>query len=95
MPITNKKSKEIALLVDSEWFNRYPRPVNCIHDNGTEFTGEEFQELLLSYGVKSKPTIVKNPQANTVHERAHFLIAEMVRTQKVIVPHDSSIKDEI
>lgn len=72
MPITNKKSEEIALLEDSEWFNRYPRPVNCIHDNGTEFTGEEFQELLVSYGVKSKPTTVKNLQANTVHEQAHL-----------------------
>ena len=35
--------------MDSEWFNRYPRPINCIHDNVTEITGDEFQELLQSY----------------------------------------------
>ena len=30
MPIDNKKSEDIALLVDLEWFNRYPRPIKCI-----------------------------------------------------------------
>ena len=95
MPIDNKKSEDIALLVDSEWFNRYPRPIRCIHDNGTEFTGEEFQELLRSYGVKAKTTTVKNPQANAIHERVHLLMAEMIRTQKVVVPYDSTVKDEI
>ena len=95
IPIENKKSKEIALLVDAEWFCRYPRPLNCIHDNGTEFTGEEFQEMLESYGVKSKPTTVKNQQANAIHERVHLMIAEMLRTQELVVPHDSTVMAEV
>ena len=81
--------------MDSEWLDRYPRPIRCIHDNGTEFTGEAFQELLRSYGVKAKTTTVKNPHANTIHERVHLLMAEMIRTQKVVVPYDSTVKDEI
>lgn len=52
IPISNKESKTIALLVDSEWFCRYPRPLFCIYDNGKEFIGEEFQEMLESYGIK-------------------------------------------
>ena len=82
IPIENKKSKNIAFLVDSEWFCRYPRPLICIHDNGTEFTGEEFQEMLDSYGVQSKPTTVKNPRGNAMHERTHLLIAEMLYVHK-------------
>ena len=50
-----------------------------------ELVGEEFQEMLESYGIASKPTTVKNPQANAMHERAHLLIAEMSRTQKIKV----------
>ena len=56
-----KFRNEIATLVDIVWFARYPRPLYCIHDNGGKFIGSGFQELLNSYGVKSKPTTVKNP----------------------------------
>ena len=31
----------------------------------------DFQEMLMFYGVKSVPTIVKNPQANAILERSH------------------------
>jgi hypothetical protein len=31
----------------------YPRPLICLHDKGTKFTGIEFQELLQSYGIKA------------------------------------------
>ena len=84
-PISDKESQAIALATDTEWFCRYPRPKKCIHDNGMELVGEEFQEMLESYGIASKPTTVKNPQANAMHERAHLLIAEMSRTQKIKV----------
>ena len=93
--IENKTSKNIALLVDAEWFCRYPRPLKCIHDNRTEFTGEEFQELLRSYGVKAAPTTVKNPQANAIHERCHLPIAETLRTQNLIITSTTTVKDEV
>ena len=52
IPISNKESKTITSLVDSEWFCRYPRPLYCAFNNGGEIIGEEFQELLESYGIK-------------------------------------------
>ena len=58
MPITNKESRNIAEIVDAEWFCRYPCAEYCIHDNGKEFVGEEFEELLESYGVVLQPTTV-------------------------------------
>jgi len=50
-----------------------------IHDNGGELIGSDFQELLDNYGVKPKPTTVKNPQSNGLHERMHLVICEMLR----------------
>ena len=56
-----KYAEEIRTLVDDIWFARYSRPLYYIHDNGGEFIGSGFKELLGSYGVKPKQTTVKNP----------------------------------
>ena len=54
--------------------------VSVIHDNGNEFIGKEFQELLSSYGIKSVPTTVKNPQANALIERTNLNMVDKLRT---------------
>ena len=59
---------------------RYPKPIECGHDNGPKFTGHEFQELLDSYGIKSKPTTVKNPTAQSLVERIHLTLGDYLRT---------------
>ena len=78
--ITNKSSYTTANAFDTQWLCRYPRPSFVIHDNGNEFTGLEFQELLQSYGIISKSTTVKNPQANSIVERSHMVITNQLRT---------------
>ena len=77
--INNKSSAHVAEQFANCWLSRYPRPNRCIHDNGTEFLGHEFLDLLNQYGVKSVPTTVKNPQANAVCERVHQTIANVLR----------------
>ena len=77
---TSKSAVSAANALDTQWLCRYPLPAFCIHDNGTEFTGKEFQELLQSYGIISKPTTVKNPQANSIVERSHLVISTQLRT---------------
>jgi len=64
--ICNKSSYHISILFDSEWLCHYPRPAKVVFDNGTKFTGQEFQELLISYGIKPVPTTVRNPRSNGV-----------------------------
>jgi Integrase zinc binding domain len=56
----DKTSKGTANILNQTWFCSNPRPKRC-GDNGNEFLGKEFQELLQSYGVKSVATTVKNP----------------------------------
>jgi hypothetical protein len=40
----SKQSEDIALLIDQNWYCRYPRPRIAIFDNGSEFSFE-FLEL--------------------------------------------------
>ena len=75
-----KDSEFISQLFDRTWLCRYPRPVKVVHDNGGEFTGFEFQEMLSSYGIKGVPTTVKNPRSNSAAERMHLTAADILRT---------------
>ena len=64
---------------DRNWLCRYPRPQKVVHDNGNEFMGCEFQELLDSYGIEAKPMTVKNPSVNAIVERIHGTLGEQLR----------------
>jgi transposase InsO family protein len=48
------------------WLCSKPHPQIVVHDNGTKFTGTEFQEMLSLYNIKAKQTTVKNPTANSL-----------------------------
>jgi hypothetical protein len=80
IPIEARSSAHISMKFDTEWLTRYPRPLRCIHDQGGEFTGPEFQLLLQLYGIQDVPTTVKNPQANAVNERLHQTVQSCIRT---------------
>jgi transposase InsO family protein len=77
--IQNKSSAHVAMKFENEWLARYPKPVKCIYDHGTEFTGAEFQSLLTRYGIKKSPTSTKNPQANSICERMHLSVTNILR----------------
>jgi hypothetical protein len=77
--IDTAASLVVSKIFDREWLCRYARPRKVVHDNGKEFMGCEFQELLESYGIESKPTTVKNPTANGIVERIHGTLGEQLR----------------
>ena len=52
-------------------------------DRGTEFMAEFSQMIQEEYGVKRKPIIKRNPQANAIVERVHQTIGNMLRTFEV------------
>ena len=57
---------------ESGWLTHYPQPTQCIPDQGPEFLGAEFQQLLSEAGIKSVPTLAWNPQGNSIVEAGHF-----------------------
>ena len=77
--IIDKSSACVSQLFNKSWLSRYPRSKNIIYDNGSEFK-LHFKSLCDSYGLKRKPTTIKNPQANAILERIHAVIADMIRT---------------
>jgi hypothetical protein len=82
--LKNKESITVTCSLDQVWLCRYPRPVDCLHDNGTEFVSTKFQELLQSYGIQSKLTTVKNPQANGILEHTHQVIGNLLRSSRLV-----------
>ena len=78
IPIDNVTSLSVAQAFEDNWLSRYPAPLRCIHDNGNEFLGPAFSQMLLKNRIKSVPTTVKNPQANAIVERMHQSISTMI-----------------
>ena len=73
-----KTMKNVSNIFDNEWLCRYPRPHYVIFDNGTEF-GSIFRELLESYSIVPKQTMIRTPKANAYIERNHHVIANALR----------------
>jgi hypothetical protein len=71
--IRSKHASHISMHFENIWLAQYPRPIKCIHDQGTEFIGADFQE------VQNVPTTVRNPQANTVCKQLHQSVGNTLR----------------
>jgi hypothetical protein len=69
--VPDKENYTVACAFNHSWLCHYPRPLICLHDKGTEFTGIEFQEHLQSYGSKVVIASTANPQTNAILECMH------------------------
>ncbi len=81
-PYFDKSSAQISNLVYKTWFSRYPHCQYIIYDNGSKFK-LHFRFQCDTYGIKRKPTSVKNPQANAILERIHAVLGNMLRTSEL------------
>ncbi len=84
--IDEKTSAHVAIKYAKVWLSRYPWPERCVHDNGKEFVGPEFQFLLQECKIKDAPTSSKHPQANAICERMHQMVGNVLRTLLHIEP---------
>jgi hypothetical protein len=64
--VLDEESHTMTCAFDHSWLCHYPRPLICLHDKGTKFTGIEFQELLQSYGIKTVIATTAHPQTNAI-----------------------------
>ena len=53
-----KTSEHITNRFAQSWMSRYPWPKRCVHDNGGEFVGWEFQQFLDKCNVKDVPLLL-------------------------------------
>jgi hypothetical protein len=82
----------ISNLVNKTWCIHYLRRQYIICDNGNEFK-LHFKALCESFGIKHKPTSVKNPQANAILERVHQVITVMIHTSELDMTNTVETKD--
>ncbi len=93
----DKSSAQNCNLVYKTWFSWYPRCWYLIYNNGSKFKLHccwylihdneskfklHFGALHNTYGIKPKPTSVRNPQANAILEQIHAVAMNMLCTAK-------------
>ena len=78
--IDNKSSPHIAHKFQQSWLARYPLPRRCVHDMGGEFIGGAFQSTLTQLNIKDVCSTSKNPQSNSICERMHQTVGNILRT---------------
>ncbi len=78
--------------MNKTWLSRYPQCQKLIYDNGSEFK-LHFEHLCDSYGIKRKPTTVKNSQANAIQERVQQVIGQMLCTSEINTTNSVSPDD--
>lgn len=78
MPLRNATGRLICTAVEEHLFLIFGHPKLLISDNGTQFTCNEFKNLLSSYGVRHFYTANYHPQSNPT-ERANKTLETMIR----------------
>ena len=63
-----------------------------MYDNGSE-SKLNFEYLRDSYGLKRKPTTIKYPQANTILERVHQVLGQMLHTAEINTADSITLDD--
>ena len=89
--IPNKRADEVSNLLEQTWLTRYPWPTQIVLDRGTEFMAEVINLIENEYGIIRKCITTRNPQANSMVERAHQTIHNMIRSKGVTGKSDLPI----
>jgi hypothetical protein len=78
--IPGKRADIIMNVLEFPWLSCYPRPTTVITDSGQEFYAEVEHSLKNDYGITRRVITTRNPQANSILERAHKTLHNMLST---------------
>ncbi len=78
--IPTKRADDIANLLEMNWLTRYPWPTEIVMDRGSEFAAEVQATLKDEYGIHRKLITTRNPQANSIVERVHQVVHNLIRS---------------
>ena len=88
----NKTASEAARLFENHWLSRYPRPNRCVHDNGPEFVGHDFQFMLSYAGIAPVTISPITPTSNSIIEAIHKAIGQSLRTTIHLKPLTTALE---
>ena len=91
--IDNKTPMNIVNIVELTWLNRYPRPKLITFDGGSEFKADFNKIVREEFNLVTKPASVRNPQGNSILERIHQVMGNMIKTFQVYNRDDMDEND--
>ena len=89
VPLETKRVDMIPNLVEQNWLTWYPQPDQVVYNCGTEFMTEFTIMIDQDYDITKNSITIQNPQANTIVERAHQTMGNM------LVPLTSQIVNHV
>ena len=81
--IPNRRADYVSNFLEWTWLTRYPWPTQVVFDRGSEFQAELSAMLKNEYGITKKVITTRNPQANSMVERIHQVIHQLIRTLNI------------
>jgi len=82
--IGQKTADVTANCLEVHWLARHPWPTEMTVDKGSEFATREVSETLQNEcGVKRKIVTSRNPQSNSMTERCHKTLHNMIRSAQI------------
>ena len=78
--IPNRKADHVVNYLEFAWLTRYPWPTEISMDRGSEFEAQVSDTIRNEYGIMRKLITTRNPEANSIVERIHQVIHNMIRT---------------
>jgi len=81
--IGEKTADIIANWLEIHWLTRYTWPTKINMDKGKEFAREVSETLKNEYGIKRKIITSRNPQVNSMIERCHKTLHNMIRSAQI------------
>eukprot|EP00957_Ditylum_brightwellii_P053457 4051701-Ditylum_brightwellii.AAC.1 len=77
--------------METTWLPRYPYPTQVVLDRGKEFMAAFSEMILKDYEVKKRPITIRNPQTNSIIERVHQTVGNMIGLFEV---HNTDIDEK-
>ena len=81
--VPNAKADFMANVLETTWLSRCPWPTEICMDKGGEFAGKVSAGLKEQCSICRKVITTRYPQANSMVERIHQVIGDMMRTQDI------------
>ena len=82
VPLRSKTAQAVATAMERHLSPHLLSPlVRILTDNGPEFAGKEFNEMLHRYGITHQYTTPNKPSSNGLIERANRTLLELLRVE--------------
>jgi len=86
--ISQKTTDVIANWLEFHWLSQHPWPTEIAMDKGSEFAAEACDTLKNEYGFVRKIITSRNPQSNSIIERCHKTLNNMIRNAQITDKRD-------